>query len=283
MPDSTIHIAQAADTVAVYYAPQWSEGFPQPEPGDSILQQSLSSLPLLEMPQAVAPRQPLNSPLHDTGTMSMVLVALFLVVVCYRTGYKYIQQLGHNLFAVRRRENAFEDRTINETQILTALTLLTCVMEGVVAFFAIDHYVTSLGNALHSNVFAHTALFAGIALVFYLVQLGIYNLVGQVFADGITAKLWTDGFKSSHSLLGILLTPIVGLMLVHPSINEKLLIVAFALYFCCRLAFIYKGFRIFYHRFVSLVYFILYLCSVEIVPLVLLSAGTIYLCKVFSF
>ncbi|MDE6655263.1 MAG: DUF4271 domain-containing protein [Muribaculaceae bacterium] len=34
--------------------------------------------------------------------------------------------------------------------------------------------------------------------------------------------------------------------------------------------FIIKGFRIFYHKIWSLLYFILYLCTLEIVPLIIL-------------
>lgn len=283
MPDSIANIQQAADSVAVYYAPQYTDGFPQPEPGDTVQHNSLQALPSLEVPQGSEPGKPLSSPLHDTGTMSMLLMALFLVVVSYRTGYKYIEQFAHNLFSVRRRENAFEDRTINETQILTALTICTCVLEGIVAFFAIDRFVPSLSAVLHGSIFAHTALFAGIAMAFYLLQLLVYTVVGQVFADGVATKLWSDGFKAAHSLLGILLIPVVGLLLVYPMSSKNLVIIAVILYILCRISFISKGFRIFYTNFPSLVYFILYLCSVEIVPLVLLSAGTVYLCTVFTF
>lgn len=283
MPDSIANIQQAADSAPVYYAPQYTEGFPQPEPGDTVQHHSLQALPTLEVPQGAEPAKPQTSPLHDTGSMSILMAALFLVVVSYRTGYKYIEQFAHNLFSVRRRENAFEDRTINETRILTALTLCTSVMEGFVAFYAIDHYVPSLSAALHGSILAHIGLFSGIALVFYLAQLLVYAVVGNVFADGVATKLWSDGFKAANSLLGILLTPVVGLLLVYPAASKILVIISCFLYFCCRIAFISKGFRIFYTNFPSLVYFILYLCSVEIVPLVLLSAGTVYLCTVFTF
>lgn len=282
MPDSITNIHQPADSAAVYYAPQYADGFPQPEPGDTIQHHPLHALPTLEVPQGEDPTHPLPSPLHDTVTMSMVLAALFLVVVSYRTGYKYIEQMSHNLFSVRRRENAFEDRTINETRILTALTLCTSIMEGIVAFFAIDHYVPSLSASLHANIAGHMVLLSGIALAFYLIQLLVYTVVGNVFADGVATKLWSDGFKAANSLLGILLIPVVGILLVYPGVSYNLVIISVFLYICCRIAFIYKGFRIFYNNFPSLVYFILYLCSVEIVPLVLLSAGTVYLCTVFT-
>ncbi|MDE6061420.1 MAG: DUF4271 domain-containing protein, partial [Duncaniella sp.] len=46
--------------------------------------------------------------------------------------------------------------------------------------------------------------------------------------------------------------------------------IAIICYVLVRLIFIFKGFRLFYDNFGSLLYFILYLCTLEIVPPVLL-------------
>ena len=98
------------------------------------------------------------------------------------------------------------------------------------------------------------------------------SFVDKTFMGFLSGKLG----RKKTVLLGILLIPVVGALLVWPSACKILLIFAIILYFCCRIAFICKGFRIFYSNLPSLVYFILYLCSVEIVPLVLLGAGTVY-------
>ena len=45
------------------------------------------------------------------------------------------------------------------------------------------------------------------------------------------------------------------------------------LYLVVRLIFICKGFRLFYDNLLSSVYFILYLCTLEIAPLILLYKG----------
>ncbi|MCQ2289477.1 MAG: DUF4271 domain-containing protein [Muribaculaceae bacterium] len=276
MPDS---IANNIDSSVVIIKASWPQGFPQPEPGDSTVA-SMTTYPTMEVPQAATPGKPVNTPLRDTGTMGMLLVALLMVVLSYRTGYKYIENFIKNLFSAKKRENALNDRTANETQILTALTLNTCVMESILIFNAIEIFVPSLSQAMHSHVFACTGPFMLIGIIFYLAQLGVFTLVGHVFSDAPSTRLWTDGFKSAHSALGLVLFPIVGTLLVWPSGGKFLLTVAIFLYILCRITFIYKGFRIFYNNLPSLVYFILYLCSVEIVPLILLSAGSVYLCKI---
>lgn len=277
MPDSTTITIDSAATV--YYIPQWTDGFPNSDTIDdaATVSQSVTSLPSLEVPEGSNPVSLPNTPLRDTGTMIMLLLALFFVVMSYRTGYKYLEKIGHNLFSVRRRENMFDDNTINETQILTTLTLNASVVMGIIGFYALDLLVPSLSAQLHNNVWLHTSLLSGIVLVFYLLQLIAYNVVGFTFADGVATRLWTDGFKAAHSLTGILLLPVAGALLVWPQECKLLLTIAIILYFCCRIAFICKGFRIFYSNLPSLVYFILYLCSVEIVPLVLLVVCTVYL------
>ncbi|MBR5727625.1 MAG: DUF4271 domain-containing protein, partial [Muribaculaceae bacterium] len=55
------------------------------------------------------------------------------------------------------------------------------------------------------------------------------------------------------------------------------------LYICARFIFIFKGIRIFYSNLLSILYFILYLCGVEIVPLIVIYGITINLCKHITF
>ncbi len=272
--------APSADSVEVQIIKAtWPDGFPQPVPSDSTCQQ-LTALPTMEVPQAETPGKPVNTPLRDTGSMVLLLTAVFLVVLSYRTGYKYIEQIFTSLFSPRRSENAFNDHTVNEIGILSALTLSTSVMEAIACFYAVGTYVPSLSEAIHHHVFACIGTFTAMALLFYVLQLGAYMLVGNVFSDPLSSSQWCDGFKAIHSLLGITLLPVVGMMLVWPQVCKFLLTIAIILYICCRFAFICKGFRIFYNKLPSLVYFILYLCSAEIVPLVLLSVVTVYVCKI---
>jgi len=202
-----------------------------------------------------------------------------MVALSYRGGYKYIRNLKHNMVSVRRRENMFEDHTVNETRILGALIANTCVNEGLLLYSALDYY-TQLGSLLHG---IHSALavllLVAVAVVFYLGQLLAYKVVGYVFTDRVNSKLWLDGFKASQSLLGLLLLPVTALALLNPAHASVWLWLAAGLYVAARVVFICKGFRIFYEKLPSIVYFILYLCAVEIVPISIVVVCTIKLCE----
>ena len=276
--------APAADTIHTidtveshYYVPQYPDGFPASQEGDSVLQ-SINTLPVMEQP-ARAKAQPFErSPLHDTASMSLLLAGLMAVAFSYHTGYKYIENFFHYMFSTRRRENLFEDHTVNETKILAALVANTCIVEGLLMYFAIALFKPALAPSLQSGVFLHIASFTGLALGFYIVQWLVFKVMGYTFGDKVSAKLWIDGFKATQAFLGLLLLPVAVLVMVYPTHGKLLLSIAAGLYLTARLIFVCKGIRIFYSNLSSIIYFILYLCAVEIVPLVIMTGVTIWLC-----
>ena len=265
-----------ADTVEPYYAPQYLDGFPTAAAGDSTLG-SINTLPMMELPDTGQAQPFARSPLHDTPSMVLLLAGLLAVALSYHTGYKYIENFFHYMFSTRRRENLFEDHTVNETSILAALIANTCIVGGFLIYLAVQLLEPSLAPSLQSSVFPHIAAYCGLTLGFYAVQWVVYKLLGYAFTDKVGAKLWIDGFKSTQAFLGLTLLPVLFLLMLYPTHGKFLLGVAASLYLVARLFFVYKGFRIFYSNLSSIIYFILYLCAVEIVPLAILAGVTYWI------
>lgn len=265
-----------ADTADAYYAPQYLDGFPENAPADSSLD-AINSLPVMELPDGSQAQTFAHSPLHDTPSMALLLTGLLAVTLCYHTGYKYIENFFHYMFSTRRRENLFEDHTVNETSILAALIANTCIVEGFIIFLAVQLLRPELAASLQASVFPHIAVYCGLAAGFYIVQWMVYKVMGYTFTDKVGSKLWLDGFKASQSLLGLLLLPVLVLLMLYPVHGKLLLTIAATLYIVARLIFVYKGFRIFYGNLSSIVYFILYLCAVEIVPIVIMAGLTYWI------
>ena len=240
------------------------------------------TITVMEVPAPGEARPFASSPLHDTPSMVLLLVGLLAVALSYHTGYKYIENFFHNMFSTRRRENLFEDHTVNETSILVALIANTCIVEGFITYFAVRLLRPDFAPALQSHVFMYIAVFCAIAVGFYVIQWLIYKLLGYTFSDSVGSKLWIDGFKASQSFLGLLLLCVLVPLMLFPAHGKMLLTVAALLYLVARVIFIYKGFRIFYNKVSSLFYFLLYLCAVEIVPLALLASITIWLLGILS-
>ena len=280
------HVADSAaahqsDTAAVQYKPQYLDGFPVTAPADSALG-SIDTLAVMEVPPAGEATPFARSPLHNTPSMVLLMTGLIAVALCYHTGYKYIENFFHYMFSTRRRENLFEDHTVNETSILAALIANTCIVEGFIIYFAVQLLRPELAPSLRDSVFLHIASFCALAAGFYTTQWLVYKVLGYTFSDKEGTRLWLDGFKSSQSLLGLVLLPVLVLLLVYTAHGKMLLYIAALLYLVVRLIFIYKGFRIFYSNLSSVLYFILYLCAVEIAPLVIMTGVTIWICGILQ-
>ena len=270
-----------ADTAAAPYLPQHLDGFPSAAPADTMLG-SIDTLAVMEVPPAGEALPFARSPLHDTPSMALLITGLIAVALCYHTGYKYIENFFHYMFSTRRRENLFEDHTVNETSILAALIANTCIVEGFLVYLAVQLLRPDLAPSLQNNVFQHIGAFCLMMVGFYVIQWLVYKVLGYTFSDKEGTKLWLDGFKASQSLLGLLLLPVLILLMVFTANGKMLLGIASLLYLVARLIFIYKGFRIFYSKLSSYLYFILYLCAVEIVPLVILTGVTIWICDILQ-
>lgn len=271
----------AKDSVRPKYSPKYVTGFPDSS-GNSLHFHHIDELKVMTEPaHSTTDHSRYKSPLYDNGTMLLVLAVIFFISISYSKGRKYIADFFHNMFSVRKRENLFEDHTVKETQIMTALTANTCIFESIILYEAFTFFhPEALASPLPVfNYIGALTLFMG---VFYLLQLGIYYILGFIFADKVETNLWINGFKASQSLLGIILTPVACTMLIYPSTIQMMLVLSALLYFLARLVFICKAFRIFFNNLSSTLYFILYLCSVEIVPVILSLAGAMNLCIILQ-
>ncbi len=273
-------LVNSADSVVAPYLPQHIEHFTavlaDTTAGDTLapMPATTVSIDTMETPRTLPP-----SPMSDNTAVGVLLAAVVFVLLSYRVGRKYFDNIFHNLFSTRRRENLFEDHTFNETQILAALVTLMCVCEGFATYLYLSS--TSWGATMAGHAAVIIPVFAASALAYYLLQLAGYFVIGHIFLDDVECGMWLDGYKASQALLGLLLLPVVIVMASMPVYTTSAFIIAAALFFSVRIAFVYKGFRIFFVDFSSCLAFILYLCAVEIAPVVALMRVVRLMCEFF--
>ena len=276
--------AATATTDTVVAAPkehraQYLSGFPRHEGNDTSFQH-INQMPVLEVSDAGNARTHNSSPLHDTGSMIMFLLSCLFLITSYRLGNVYISNLMHNMFSTKGKDDLYADHTMSDTRIIVALIINTCLMEGLLLFYGLAWIDPQLTLALQRSVFLHVFVLVMAAGLFITLQLFLYRLIGFTFSDDRLTELWVGGFLASQAMLGLLLFPIVVLALVFPTTIKLMLTLSIILYILARIVFIWKGFRIFFNNLSSSIYFILYLCAVEIVPPLLALAGTVYVCSI---
>ncbi|MDO4512136.1 MAG: DUF4271 domain-containing protein [Bacteroidales bacterium] len=279
--NDTITTTAPGDSAAAVqpFTPAFPSGIPAAEGNDSVLAR-MADLPVMEAPEGSASLSHSRGPLYDTGSMSLLLLSMFCIVVCFKSGYMYLENFAHNLFSVRRRrENFFShSHTMGDVRMQWALVFNTCVMQGLLLFYAVGLFVPSLWRGMLENVFLNVGLLTASCVGLHLFQHALYGVLGYVFGDKTSRRLWLSGFKASQAILGLLLFPVTAFLLLYPSAAELLLTIAAIIYIMVRIVFIFKGLRIFFNKFSQSLYFILYLCSVEIVPLVFFAILMVAMC-----
>lgn len=211
-------------------------------------------------------------PGYDTGVMCMLIVLFLIITANFRHYSTFIKTFAQNLFTVRSRANAFDEHhTMSETRVLVSLIMLVCVCEGILVFSAL-----SLTHTI-SDTFLTIGAITAATSIYYLWQLAVYRMIGYAFTSANHSTQWIKGFNASQSLLGIVLVIPALLVLFNPGMAPLCVSIGILLYFIARIIFIAKGFRIFYNNSFSLMYFILYLCSLEIIPPLLMYKAALFL------
>lgn len=214
---------------------------------------------------------------YNSGVLSVVMAMILLLIFSVSNFKTFFRTLFQDAWSLRKRDNVFDEKDASATGGSWLLGLQVCVGESLILLGVVNHENGALIS--HFHVMGFTALLLGTTFLFYFCQLGIYKMLGYVFSDGVGGDQLIRGFTSSQGILGFtLLFPAIGI-LFYPSAVNVLIIVSLVLYLLARLVFICKGFRIFYDNYSSILYFFLYLCSLEVVPLALIYQGILLLNK----
>lgn len=247
------------------------------EAGEPLFGILLSPPPPFEEPQKIE---------NDSAGVSFILTGLFLLFfiigIRFRNTRKYVGALIRNMVEVRLRQNVF-DETVRETSFLMLLNVLWCASAGIILYYLIDFHVVN--NPFGSYPFtsspgAGMGICMVVSIAYTLFMAVSYRIIGQVFTDKGHAILWVRGFAATQGLLGFIYFPLALLFISWPENTLFLLWVSLITFVLAKIVFLWKGMRIFFTRFSSWVLFLYYLCSLEIVPLILAYLAAILLCGV---
>lgn len=198
----------------------------------------------------------------------LVLIALLAVVMTFNFKYlgRVLRQYGKEVWEFRRgRENVFDERPDGDTRILLLLLMQCVICIGILLCAGVCRIDLASPSTMTG---AAVGAVIGICGLYYVAEIVAYNVVGYTFTTPAGRREWLRGFNASQGLLGILLIIPAVLAVFYPPLTRAAVIAGIALYLCARLVFIIKGFKIFYDNFGSLLYFILYLCTLEIIPVI---------------
>ncbi len=219
---------------------------------------------------------------NDGMSWVFVGLAVLFCVIClrFKKNTRYIRALVYDLTQVRMRHNAFDD-TVKETSFLLLLNLLWVCSAGVLLWKTVT--ITVPYNPFYSFSIPDRpalgiALCCGVSLAYVLIMTLAYTVVGNVFSDSRMTGMWVKGSLASQALEAAPMFILALLALCYSPATETILLVAAGVFVLGKIIFLYKGFRIFFNQISSWLLFLYYLCSLEIVPLILAYFAALQIC-----
>ena len=212
--------------------------------------------------------EPMTRPAYtgrDQGYLSVMMLLVLGLCLNYRTIKRIWGTLIRRLWKTRVRDDY--DHVTGKEKRGVAMLLLSAVFFIALIWNASLTLVPSLEIDFD---FLTTLKLAGLVTVYFMFEYVAYGTVGYTFASEEGRQVWMEGFTASMSILGITLVVPGFLEVFYPHLTLYAVIFSATAYVFVKSMFIYKGFRIFYTNLGSVVYFILYLCSLEIIPLIAL-------------
>lgn len=209
-----------------------------------------------------------TSPGENSVLVSLLLVLTIALSLSFNHCRRIFKNLPTDLLLIKSRNNAFEDNTSNELRTFMLLVVMLAIGEGIIATAAA---CPSGFSSQPEQFIVNGAIVSAIFLGYYFFQYCAYSTVGYAFADPAATSQWLTGFRASQNLLALILLVPSILLLLYPAASTAVTIIGAIAYVSTRLLFICKGFRIFFDNLQSILYFILYLCALEIAPLIFIA------------
>lgn len=228
---------------------------------DTMAESRLPEIPS-GLREGLAPMGLSPSYINSTPLAGLLLGTLVLAALNAGSLRRALKAYRAELWSVRRRPNVFDDEQSVPVHIATVLALVFIVFGGVVLY--------NLHGVPTPATFAGATASMGLLGAYYVFQRCAYWLVGYTFTSPDGMRRWLGGFAATQAYTGLGLVIPALLLVFQPQWHSVLIIISLSIYFAARILFIAKGFRIFYQKIWSLLYFILYLCTLEILPMLII-------------
>jgi hypothetical protein len=213
----------------------------------------------------------------QTQNMGFILFLVCFFILIYQVGKnsKLLLAMADKLFGNRTQTTSYEIFTSASPNILL-FWIQTIILTSVIIYcHALNKGIFQLESPSEMFIFLG---FTVLLLIFFIAYKYLtYSLIGYIFFNREAKQQWNGTFSSAICLSGsFLFFPTLILFYIGKMYTFGIYFVL--LYFIfIQIILLYRQFMLFFNKKRSLLYFILYLCTQEIIPLFLLYKGFVYL------
>ena len=198
---------------------------------------------------------------------------LGLVVFFILTRYKhrtFISQTVASVFYPRMSARLMKEKNESTSPVIQSLLFFYFLTTGLFVFMAMNYYGLYI---FYTHGFYSYIVFSLLITVIYFLKIGSIKMLGYVFQQRKVIDEYIHNLKLFNITTGIFLLPVT---ICIPFLNAylvdevHLIETGFALYVIVFFFKLLRGFFVSYRQSISIFYILLYLCTLEILPLALL-------------
>lgn len=212
------------------------------------------------------------------GIFLLLLFCFALFVHIYRRGLGFFKESAYMVFSVRRSSNLFNQATITEIWYDFLLLFQTILIYSIVLF--VFFFENDPSRVYSGNLFLSVISFVVVIILFNLIKYLLHRFIAYLFDVKQIFEIWLRGYIIIVEILGLISFVPLLLLIYFDYYHNVLFFIFLLLFLISRLIIIYRSVIFFLEKGVNFLYLIAYLCTVEIIPYVLLYNGLSYLYKI---
>ncbi len=213
----------------------------------------------------VLPSRPVQHPSTDWFTLTVVLSAVLITVVKFSFG-KYLSSLFQSIVNYPASTRLFREQNISLKQGAFVLEIFYFLVLGLFGYQLVNHFGIRMAAG---NFVLFLVCFAAILLYFALKGL-VYRTLGFISETTVETSEYLFNMRNHNKVLGIALLPVVCLTAWAPVHNPLYFLIAgLVMTALLYLKTLQRGVLILLKKQFSVFYLFLYLCTLEILPLLL--------------
>lgn len=203
-------------------------------------------------------------PQNESWVFAILFLLFFLAVYAISQSTGFISETVKTFFQVKERSSIFSKATVNDFRFKLFINIFSI---GVLSLYA--YLVLFKGNG-QFQIKGYGYFFL-LTTLFLILKSVVFNVLGYVFLSPANLKMAKDSYFNILAFLGIVLYPLLILQIYIPnSYGGVIAIISLIACIVAGILIIIKLFQIFFKKIVASFYILLYLCTLEFLPLIAL-------------
>ena len=234
------------------------------EPGDRPLGVEGDALPYTAM--------------GDDFLSILLLCCFIMMLLVYAHSHQTIIYHLKNLFYIPRTEKVTTNDAVNHFRLFPVFALVDCILLAIAYYSYFIHVVNT--TLIIDTSYEFIAIFTAVFALYFIVKYVVYNMANVAFFDSKKCQQWNHDFVFIIAIESVVLLPMVVLQTyLGFSLQSTVYYIVFILLLVKIITF-YKVWVIFFRQMSLFLQIILYLCALELRPLLTLWGSLVLITNI---